>query len=131
MSRYTNPAEYSPASYYMQPLRSDRSDRSDKSDTSEMSIKMACKILEIEDDVNKLKDTFAMLNTIVTNQQTTIETLENSVVNSKENVKVAEQDLKEAATYNFRGYLWYLGGLALGGLAYLGYDFTTKKTFLE
>jgi hypothetical protein len=121
MSRYTGTPEYFPTVNYTQPQKSARGENAD------MTIKMACKILEIEDDMNKLKDSFATLNTIVTNQQNNIETLENSIVNSKENIKVAEKELEKAATYSFRSYLWYFGGLALGGLAYLGYDLSTKK----
>jgi septal ring factor EnvC (AmiA/AmiB activator) len=121
MSRYTNIPEYSPATNYMKAPHSDRSEKAD------MTIRMACKILEIEDDMNKLKDSFATLNTIVTNQQNNIETLENSIINSKENIKAAEKEIKVAESYSFRSYLWYFGGLALGGLAYLGYDLSTKK----
>ena len=121
MSRYTGTPEYFPAVTYTQPQKSARGENAD------MTIKMACKILEIEDDMNKLKESFEMLNTIVTNQQTHLDTLEDSVINTKQDVKVAEKELEQAATYNFRSYLWYFGGLALGGLAYLGYDLTTKK----
>lgn len=121
MSRYTGTPEYFPAVTYTQPQKSARSENAD------MTIKMACKILEIEEDMNKLKDSFEVLNKIVTEQQTHLDTLEDSVINTKQNVKTAETDIKQAATYSYHSYLWYFGGLALGGLAYLGYDFTTKK----
>ena len=118
MSIYTNTPEYS-STVNMHLYKSDNLDKSD------MKIKMACKILEIEDDVNKLKESFELLNKIVTEQHSHIETLEEFVINTKQNVKVAEKDIKIAEIYSYSTYLWYVGGLALGGLAYLG--FISKK----
>jgi len=119
MSRYTNTPEYCPTITYQQLYKMDTSDKFDK---SEMKIKMACKILEIEDDVNKLKDSFELLNKIVTQQHSHIETLEEHVINTKQNIKEAEKDIKAASTYSYSSYLWYLGGLAVGGLAYFSYN---------
>lgn len=120
MSRYTGTPDYFPASYTQAP----KSDRSEKAD---MTIRMACKILEIEDDMNKLKDSFEVLNKIVTEHKTQIDTLEDSVVNMKQDAKEAEKDLKTASNYSYSSYLWYFGGLIIGGLAFLGYDSSTKK----
>ena len=121
MSIYTNTPEYSfPVNTQL--YKSDKPNILNKYD---MKIKMACKILEIEDDVNKLKDSFEILNKIVTEQNSHIETLEEYVINTKQNVKEAEKDIKIAEIYSYSTYLWYVGGLALGGLAYLG--FISKK----
>jgi len=119
MSRYINTPEYFPAVKYHQLYKSDKIETFDK---SELKIKMACKILEIEDDVNKLKDSFELLNKIVTEQHSHIDTLEEHIINTKQYVKEAEEDIKIAETYSYSSYLWYIGGLALGSLAYFGYS---------
>jgi hypothetical protein len=120
MSKYINTPEYFPTINYMQLYKSDKLDNLNKPD-------MKNRILEIEDDVNKLKDSFELLNKIVTQQHAHIETLEEHVNNTKQNVKEAKKNIKFAADYNYSSYLWYLGGLAVGSLAYFSYAFTTGK----
>jgi peptidoglycan hydrolase CwlO-like protein len=79
------------------------------------------KIQQLESDIDRLQESFQMLYGIVQDQQQSIDSIEENISKSKEDVIVAEKDLKIAESYT-QNYLWYFGALAgtiAVGLSYL------------
>jgi chromosome segregation ATPase len=79
------------------------------------------KIQQLENDINRLQESFQMLHEIVHEQQQSIDSIEENISKSKEEVKEAAEDLKVAESYT-PNYMWYLGAVAgtiAVGLSYL------------
>lgn len=80
------------------------------------------KIQQLEGDINRLQESFQILHNIINEQQQSINSIEENIIKSKEDVKEAAEELKIAESYT-PNYLWYLGGMVAGtiavGLSYL------------
>ena len=77
-------------------------------------------IQQIEKDVLLLKESFEILNTLVIEQQEPIDTLEDFIQVSKENVKDAHKELLKAKEYqsnnNYLTYMSYITGTIVATL---------------
>jgi t-SNARE domain-containing protein 1 len=81
------------------------------------------KYIEIENDVMELNRSMQILNSIVNEQQESIDSIDDFIQISKEDTKKAYEELKTAKvyndSYNYNYFTLIVGGIATGLLIFL------------
>ena len=72
-------------------------------------------IKQIEEDIHMINECFKTLDTIISEQGTQIDTIEEMMIQSKTNVIVANQELEKAAEYKY-SYDKFIAGGIIGGV---------------
>lgn len=77
-------------------------------------------IKQIEDDIEKLRDTAFILNALVCEQEYALDSIEDYIEINKNEIENGDIELESSTEYEQGIYSWYIkGGLLIGTIFYL------------